>query len=44
MSPIPRTLKAPFHEHYVIERYIDADYKVAGLTSFVRYVLRRPRS
>lgn len=26
---------------YVIEHYVDADYKFAGLWSFIRYMLRR---
>ncbi len=36
--------RAYYFAFYVIEHYIDDDYKFAGLTSFVRYVLRRPRS
>jgi hypothetical protein len=29
---------------YVVEHYIDADYKYAGLASFLRHSLRRRRS
>ena len=28
---------------YVIEHYVDADYRYAGLWSFVRYMARRTR-
>jgi hypothetical protein len=26
---------------YVIERYVDSSYRFAGITSFVRYLLRK---
>ena len=28
---------------YVIEKYVDPNYKFSGLWSFVRYLLRRPK-
>ncbi len=33
--------RAYYFAFYVIERYIDPDYKFAGLIDFVRYLLRR---
>lgn len=33
--------RAYYFAFYVIEHYIDGDYKFAGLWSFVKYVLRR---
>ena len=33
--------RAYYFAFYVIEHYIDAGYKFAGLWSFVRYVLKR---
>jgi len=33
--------RAYYFAFYVIEHYIDADYKFAGLWSFVRYVMKR---
>ena len=33
--------RAYYFAFYVIEHYIDADFKFAGLWSFVRYMLRR---
>ena len=29
---------------YVIEHYVDGEYRFAGLTSFVRYILRKNQS
>lgn len=29
---------------YVIEHYVDAEFRFAGLWSFVKYLMRRPRS
>ena len=33
--------RAYYFAFYVIEHYIDADYKFAGLGSFVRYLLKK---
>ena len=33
--------RAYYFAFYVIEHYIDSDYKFAGLGSFLRYLLRR---
>jgi len=33
--------RAYYFAFYVIEHYIDPDYRFAGLWSFVRYMLRR---
>jgi hypothetical protein len=33
--------RAYYFAFYVIEHYIDGDYKYAGLASFLRYVMRR---
>lgn len=33
--------RAYYFVFYVIEHYIDADYKFAGLGSFVRYLIRK---
>lgn len=35
--------RAYYFAFYVIEHYIDPTYKFAGLTDFVRYLLRRKR-
>ena len=35
--------RAYYFAFYVIEHYIDPGYKFAGLGSFVRYLLRRPK-
>src|SRR5262245_38940108 len=36
--------RAYYFAFYVIEHYVDPQYKFAGLTSFVMYLLRRPRT
>ena len=36
--------RAYYFVFYVIEHYIDGDYKFAGLTSFVKYLLGKRRS
>ncbi len=33
--------RAYYFAFYVIEHYVDSDYKFAGLVSFARYLLRR---
>ena len=33
--------RAYYFAFYVVEHYIDGDYRFAGLLSFVRYLLRR---
>ena len=33
--------RAYYFAFYVIEHYVDSDYKFAGLGSFVRYLLKR---
>ena len=33
--------RAYYFAFYVIEHYVDADYRFAGLGSFVRYALKR---
>ncbi|CAN5402215.1 hypothetical protein BH10PLA1_BH10PLA1_15430 [soil metagenome] len=35
--------RAYYFAFYVIQHYIDPSFKFAGLTSVVRYILRRPR-
>lgn len=30
-----------YYIFYVIEKYVDSEYKFAGLTSFVRYLFRK---
>jgi hypothetical protein len=35
--------RAYYFAFYVIEHYIDAEYKYAGLLSFLRYLARRRR-
>jgi hypothetical protein len=34
--------RAYYFAFYVIEHYIDSEYKFAGLFSFIRYLARRP--
>ena len=36
--------RAYYFAFYVIEHYVDAEYKFSGLIDFARYVLGRPRS
>ena len=36
--------RAYYYAFYVIEHYVDEDYKFSGLLSFARYVLRRRRT
>ena len=36
--------RAYYFAFYVIEHYIDTNYKYAGLLSFVRYAMRRRKS
>ena len=36
--------RAYYFAFYVIEHYIDPTYKFAGLTSFLKYLLSRPKS
>jgi hypothetical protein len=35
--------RAYYFAFYVIEHYVDSNYKFAGLSSFVTYLLRRSR-
>ena len=32
-----------YYAFYVIEKYVDSKYRFSGLTSFVRYLLHKPR-
>lgn len=36
--------RAYYFAFYVIEHYVDPQYKFAGLSSFVLYLLRKPRA
>ena len=36
--------RAYYFTFYVIQHYIDPTYRFAGLWSFVRYVLRKPKA
>jgi hypothetical protein len=36
--------RAYYFAFYVIQHYVDPDYRFAGLTDFARYVLRNRRS
>jgi hypothetical protein len=36
--------RAYYFAFYVIQHYIDPSYKFAGLTSFIRYLLRRRKN
>jgi hypothetical protein len=36
--------RAYYFVFYVVEHYIDPSYRFAGITSFVRYLLGRPKT